>query len=168
MEFIDVSSTTYHRESPEPESLLEELWFFGNLLIDSESKISKSCSDLGPSSNYNPQEGMSVVRSERTSSSATSMKDPKGDNFDLQKLARAPSLPSYDMFDQVRGKHDLGGSNWRPQINLIGEESLPPCIRKKQEDEDEESEFTLGRLIRQASVNSSHILPPRRNSKVST
>ncbi|WOH00212.1 hypothetical protein DCAR_0519570 [Daucus carota subsp. sativus] len=162
MEFIDVSSTTSHREPPEPEDLLEECWFFGNLFVDSKSKMSNSSADLGPSSNCNTQGEMSVTRSEGSQT--------KGDDFDLRKLARAPSLPSYmepkvDMFDQ--GKDGSRGSNSRPQNNLTREQSLPACFGRQEEDEDEdeESEFMLGRLIRQASVKSSHVLPPRHDSK---
>lgn len=163
MELNDVSSATSPREPPEPENLLEECWFFGNLLLDSKSNMSNSYSHLGPS-NY---EKMSVIRSERSSS--------KGDDFDLRRLARAPSLPSYiepkvDMYHPVKEKHNSGGSNLMTQSNLIRELSLPSCLSRQEEDEDEdeESDFMLGRLIRQASLNSSHILPPRHNSKVST
>ncbi|KAK1396997.1 hypothetical protein POM88_006860 [Heracleum sosnowskyi] len=143
MEFIDVSCATTQREAPEPENLLEECWFFGNLLLDSKSKMSKSYSDLGPS-NYNTRKEMSVIKSER-SSSATPMKDPKGD----------------DMYHPVKEKHNSGIT----QNNLIREQSLPPRLTRQAEDEDEESDFMLGRLIRQASLNSSHNLPPRDNSE---
>lgn len=165
MEFI--------RELPEPESLLEEGWFFGNLLIDSKSNMSKSYSDLGPS-DYNTREEMSVIKSEK-SSSTTPVKDPNGENSDPRRLSRAPSLPSYmepevDMFQfhPLKEKHDTGGSNWITQNNLIREQSLPSCLKRKEEDEDEEGDFTLSRLIRQASLNSSNNLPPRHNSKVSS
>lgn len=160
MEFINVSCASSRRELPEPESLLEEGWFFGNLLIDSKPNMSKSCSDFAPS-NYNTKEKMSVTKCEKSS-----------DNSHLRRLSRAPSLPScmepeVDMFHPVKEKHDSGGSNWITKNNLIREQSLPSCLKTKHEDEDEESDFTLGRLIRQASLNSSHILPPTHNFKVS-
>ncbi|XP_074367533.1 uncharacterized protein LOC141707977 isoform X2 [Apium graveolens] len=134
--------------------------------------MSKSYSDLGPS-NHNTREEMSVTKTENSSSSTTPVKHPKGDdNSDIGCLARAPSLPSYmepevDIFHPVEEKkHDSGGSNWITPNNLIREQSLPSCFKGQEEDEDEETDFMLGRLIRRATLNSSsHVLPPRHNSK---
>lgn len=170
MEFIDVSAANSHTELPEPENLLEECWFFGNLFTDSKSKMSKSYSDLDPPSNHTTREEMSFIKSERSSSATPMEEDPKGVDFHLRRLVRAPSLPSYmepkvDMFHPVKEKYDSGGTNLITQNNLIREQSLPPCFGKQEEDEDEESDFELGRLITQASLNSSHILPPKRNLK---
>lgn len=171
MELIDDCSSSHIDEKVEPRNLLEQYWFFGNLLIDSKPKISRSNFDHCPCSSYNSQENM-LITSEK--SSPSTKKHPKGDNFARPKLVRAPSLPSsmdraVDIAEEKQSHHNSGGRKSNPGNNLIRAPSLPPCIGKEEEeDEDQESEFTLGRLIRQASLNSSDMLPPKQTSKVSS
>lgn len=158
-----------HDQKVEPQSLLEESWFFGNLLnisASNKTKMSRCNSDPCPSTKYESCHGEMLVKN--------------GEKCPT-KLARAPSLPIYMVktLEENEGKGRLGFSEGRkPNIgssnsvrnNLMRAPSLPPpcATREDQEDEeeDQESEFTLGRLIRQASLNSSDILPPRRTSKV--
>lgn len=167
----------------EPGNLLEECWFFGNLLnsASTKTKMSRCNSDPCPSSNYNSQEEMFVRNDGKSSCSSTKKHPTKGDNFVGPKLARAPSLPSFmaravevnqkkESLDFSEGrKPNIGSSSSSLRNSLIRAPSLPPpCVGREEEDEeeDQESEFTLGRLIRQASLNSSDILPPRQTSKV--
>lgn len=103
-------------------TLLEESWFFGNLL-HRKPRMSRCYSDPCPSSNYSQE--MIVRKSYDESPSSSQLKSSSS-------LRRAPSLP--------------------------------PCLGRE-EVEDEESEFTMGRLIRQASLNLSDMLPPRQTPK---
>ncbi|KAL8087834.1 hypothetical protein AgCh_037829 [Apium graveolens] len=105
------------------------------------------------------------------------------------KLIRAPSLPSnvkaaktVEVIQQ-NGRHDSAEvMQYKPQAQavppprntLLRAPSLPPpSIGRAEEDdeeeEDQESEFRLGRLIRQASLKSSDtFLPPRQTPKSSS
>ncbi|KAJ0475460.1 hypothetical protein HanHA300_Chr13g0465691 [Helianthus annuus] len=56
-----------------------------------------------------------------------------------------------------------------PSYDFIGRGSVPTLIIGNDEEydiEDEESEFKMGRLIRQASLNSSHMSTPQQSIKV--
>ncbi|KAJ0479377.1 hypothetical protein HanRHA438_Chr13g0579941 [Helianthus annuus] len=58
-----------------------------------------------------------------------------------------------------------------PSYDFIGRGSVPTLIIGNDEEydiEDEESEFKMGRLIRQASLNSSHMSTPQQSIKVMT
>lgn len=201
----------------EPGDLLEDSWFFGNLLHTKPRAISRCYSDL-TSSSCSPihplpplcsnQEAI-VKLKERKNSSFSSRKQPP---IAPRSLTRTPSLP-----DSVETRSFLM-KNTNPSCNLMAsvvgtnqEDAIEPkgssfSSRKQrpvarptlaktpympnsietqsfvaktpymstsvgesdQEDqeEDQESEFTLGRLIRQASMNSSHTSnPPRQKPK---
>lgn len=166
MELIEDCSSSHRDDKVEPGNLLEQYWFFGNLLIDSKPKISRSNSDHCPSSSYNSQEDMLITSDQK--SSPSTKKHPK--------LVRTPSLPSsmdraVDIAQEKQSWLNSGGRKSNQRNNLIRPSSLPPCIGKEEEEEeeeDQESEFTLGRLIRQASLNSSDMLPPKQTSKRSS
>ncbi|KAI3703883.1 hypothetical protein L1987_74079 [Smallanthus sonchifolius] len=58
-----------------------------------------------------------------------------------------------------------------PTLDFIRKGSVPTLIIENDEEddiEDEESEFKMGRLIRQASLNSSHMSTPQQTIKVMT
>ncbi|KAK1389288.1 hypothetical protein POM88_017466 [Heracleum sosnowskyi] len=191
------SSTTSYQQEVEPGSLLEECWFFENLLTCSKPKMSRCNSDPCPSTNFDAlttnQE--QFLMSNANSSSTSSIKN--GDSkFVAPKLVRAPSLPSNIMAAttveviQQNGRHDSGEIiQYKPQAQaqavpppqntLLRAPSLPPppppppsigrAEDDDEEEEDQESEFRLGRLIRQASLKSSDtFLPPRQTPKSSS
>ncbi|XP_057796367.1 uncharacterized protein LOC131012434 [Salvia miltiorrhiza] len=110
--------------------LLEDCWFFGNLLqTKSNSRMLRSFSDPCSSSNFpakSYEEAYETINKGKTKShrkTASSKKSSGG------SLVRAPSLPTTLETDDF---HD-----------------------------DEEVEFSMGKLIRQASLNYSDTRPPR-------
>lgn len=183
------SSTTSYQQEVEPGSLLEECWFFENLLTCSKPKMSRCNSDPCPSTKFDAlttnQEQFLI--SNANASSSSSIKNGNSDSL-APKLVRAPSLPSNIMAAktvqviQQNGRHDSGEiMQYKPQAQavppparntLLRAPSLPPPSIGRVEDDDEEeedqeSEFRLGRLIRQASLKSSDtFLPPRQTPKV--
>lgn len=203
--------------------LLEDSWFFGNLLDTKSRTISRSYSDLASSScHLHPYPSLCptqehVVKNEEKDSSFSSRKQPP---VAPPTLARTPSLPNSletqsfltkkpdprpnSMPSIVRnGKKDVMIKN-EPKISSFSSRKQPPVapssltqtpplsnsketqsFQKKKpnpnltrtssmstcmvgsDEENQESEFTLGRLIRQASMNSSHASnTPRQTSKV--
>ncbi|XP_057464696.1 uncharacterized protein LOC130754491 [Actinidia eriantha] len=125
---------------------LEKCWFFGNLLDKRPTKTMLRCySNLSPSSKY-------------TSSSTN--KFSGGIGCDRPNLVRTPSLP---LPCTARGEEIMSKPSPKSlRKNLCRAPSLPPCVGRE---EDEESDFTMSKLIRQASLNSQDLLPPRRSSK---
>ncbi|KAK3030252.1 hypothetical protein RJ639_033378 [Escallonia herrerae] len=149
---FEPSSSSRGHEKVEPGiDLLEEGWFFGNLLVDDrKAKMSRSYSDPCPNS-------LNFSHNQELSAEETREKD----DLVPAKLIRTPSLPTSTpkREEEVR----------KPNKGLVRAPSLPPWIGREEveeeDDDDHESEFTMGRLIRQASLSSSYMLPPRRTSK---
>ncbi|KAI3774970.1 hypothetical protein L1987_49536 [Smallanthus sonchifolius] len=206
--------------------LLEDSWFFGNLLNTKTRTISRSYSDLDSSSCLPhpypyPSLGSTQehVKNERKNSSFSSRKQPP---VAPPSLNRTPSLPdSIETQYFLMKKPDPGPSFMpslvgndekdviiknepkssslssrkqppvapssptqrpslsnsketrsfqmkKPDKNLTRASSMSSCMvgSDQEDEEDQESEFTLGRLIRQASMNSSHTPnSPRQTSK---
>ncbi|KAL7103665.1 hypothetical protein ACP275_08G193600 [Erythranthe tilingii] len=165
-------------EKIEPGELLEDIWFFGNLL-QRKSRMLRSLSDpctsfSSPSSSsssskvYGGQEEPSPEKSyEETYESIKKLS--AGDEPPRRSLIRAPSDPSSsarkDQKPAKKGSDSLRGksSNRRraPTNTLNRAPSLPTSL---QETDEEENEFSMGKLIRQASMNYSDTLPPRKHA----
>ncbi|KAA8523944.1 hypothetical protein F0562_010367 [Nyssa sinensis] len=136
--FGSSSSSTTNERVEDPEDLLEDCWFFRNLL-DTRPKMLRSYSDPCPSSN-------SYARNASSS---------------LNKL------PEEKVEEKERG-NGANMSNSTPQAprhNLLRSPSLPPWMGREETLQDAESDFTMGKLIRQASLNPEDMLPPRHASK---
>lgn len=184
------SSTTSYQQKVEPGSLLEECWFFENLLTCSKPKMSRCNSDPCPSTNFDAistnQDQLMINNADTSSTSSTNNGNRK---FVAPKLVRVPSLPSNVVMAaktveaiQHNGRHDSSEiMQDKPQAvppprnTLLRAPSLlPPSIgreevyEEEEEEEDQESEFRLGRLIRQASLKSSSdtFVSPRQTPKV--
>ncbi|KAJ0514464.1 hypothetical protein HanHA300_Chr10g0369791 [Helianthus annuus] len=198
--------------------LLEDSWFFGNLLHSKTRTISRSYSDLS----FKSSSPLSSTQenAKRKNSSISSRKQPP---VAPPSLTRTPSLPysletqsflakkpdpsPHSMSSLVgNDKKDVFIKNDPKSSSLSSRKQLPvapsslnrtPSLSNSKEtqsfqakkpnphltrtpsistssggsdhedEEDHEIEFTLGRLIRQASMNSSHTSnPPRQTSKV--
>ncbi|KAK1416749.1 hypothetical protein QVD17_25865 [Tagetes erecta] len=188
--------------------LLEDSWFFGNLLNTKSRTISRSYSDLASSSSLCPTQER-IVKNERKDRSFSSRKQPP---VAPPSLTRTPSLPNSMETQSFLTKKPVPGSNpipsparngkkdviiknepksssltqipslsnsketqsfqkKKPNPNLTRTSSMSTCIvvSDQEDEEDQESEFTLGRLIRQASMNSLHASnSPRQTSKAMT
>ncbi|KAF5787178.1 hypothetical protein HanXRQr2_Chr10g0449871 [Helianthus annuus] len=197
--------------------LLEDSWFFGNLLHSKTRTISRSYSDLS----FKSSSPLSSTQenAKRKNSSISSRKQPP---VAPPSLTRTPSLPysletqsflakkpdpsPHSMSSLVgNDKKDVFIKNDPKSSSLSSRKQLPvapsslnrtPSLSNSKEtqsfqakkpnphltrtpsistssggsdhedEEDHEIEFTLGRLIRQASMNSSHTSnPPRQTSK---
>ncbi|KAJ0880368.1 hypothetical protein HanRHA438_Chr10g0462321 [Helianthus annuus] len=198
--------------------LLEDSWFFGNLLHSKTRTISRSYSDLS----FKSSSPLSSTQenAKRKNSSISSRKQPPV--APPPSLTRTPSLP-YSLETQSflakkpdpsprsmsslvgNDKKDVFIKNDPKSSSLSSRKQLPvapsslnrtPSLSNSKEtqsfqakkpnphltrtpsistssggsdhedEEDHEIEFTLGRLIRQASMNSSHTSnPPRQTSK---
>ncbi|CAL5335976.1 unnamed protein product [Camellia sinensis] len=168
------------------EDLLEECWFFGNLLDRKTKSLLRCYCDPCPSSIYG-QEMLVKNSSGKKSSSSSIKKLSQGDGFVRPDLIRTPSLPCCVLRDggSEEKESDFKGMRkptpqaplsrsesfgdggkmrcQQSQHNLLRTPSLPPCIGRE---EDEESEFSMSKLIRQASLKyPSDVLPPRHTSK---
>ncbi|KAK3036314.1 hypothetical protein RJ639_031286 [Escallonia herrerae] len=150
--FEPSSSSRGHEKFKPGIDLLEEGWFFGNLLIDDskKAKMSRSYSDPCPNS-------LNFSHNQELSAEETREKD----DLVPAKLIRTPSLPT----STEKRKEGVR----KPNTGLVRAPSLPPWIGREEveedDDDDHESDFTMGRLIRQASLSTSYMLPPRRSSK---
>ncbi|KAJ0884476.1 hypothetical protein HanPSC8_Chr10g0434131 [Helianthus annuus] len=198
--------------------LLEDSWFFGNLLHSKTRTISRSYSDLS----FKSSSPLSSTQenAKRKNSSISSRKQPPV--APPPSLTRTPSLP-YSLETQSflakkpdpspRSMSSLVGNDKKDAITKNDPKSSRLSSRKQlsvapsslnrtpslsnsketqyfqakkpnphltrtpsistssggsdhEDEEDHEIEFTLGRLIRQASMNSSHTSnPPRQTSK---
>lgn len=127
-------------ENLEPGELLEEGWFFGNLL-DRKKYMLRSYSDPCTSSNTS-HEILSEKSYEETYESIKKLS--VGTEFDQPNLIRVPSMPRTKKSNKGRGKC----------VDLLRAPSLPTRFGED-EFQDEESEFSMGKLIRQASLNHS-------------
>ncbi|KAJ0700854.1 hypothetical protein HanOQP8_Chr10g0372791 [Helianthus annuus] len=198
--------------------LLEDSWFFGNLLQSKTRTISRSYSDLSfksssplSSTQENAKHKNSTISSRkqppvappsltRTPSLPYSLEtqsfvakkpdpsphsmsslvgndkkdvfiknDPKSSSLSSRKqlpvapssLNRTPSLSNSKETQSFQAKKPSPHLTRTPSISTSSGGS------DHEDEEDHEIEFTLGRLIRQASMNSSHTSnPPRQTSKV--
>ncbi|CAN4102930.1 unnamed protein product [Withania somnifera] len=139
-------STSPNDDQMEPGVLLEESWFFGNLL-DRKSRMLRCYSDPCPS--YKNTQGFSTGKSmEETFSSLQKL--PQGEKLNLDSRKSKPRLQ--------RASSE--------RCNLQRAPSLPVFVDYKEEPHDEESDFSMGKLIRQASINQVKVLPPKHTSHV--
>ncbi|CAI9088727.1 OLC1v1023149C1 [Oldenlandia corymbosa var. corymbosa] len=185
----------------EPGDLLEKSWFFGNLL-DRRTRMSRCYSDPGSSSSSSKpsNEDQDQISSSASSSSAagksyeetySSLKKlpPQGPSFGGGGrpgggLMRTPSLPEESTHQRAKGRNfsnnDKGGKpagllrqQSTANYNLLRAPSMPTSLVVKDEIHDEESEFSMSKLIRQASLKTPEVLPhqdafPRLWHKVQT
>lgn len=184
----------------EPGHLLDESWFFGNLLIHTKPRMSRCYSDPSPSSsssvNYSTEDLMMQPPGKSLEETFSLLqKLPAAAAADAENsaaLVRAPSLPEESSSSSLSSA--AGGRRKRSQRrrllqrgnsystttpptpppipvssanNLLSRApSLPSSIgRRREEIQDDESDFSMSRLIRQASLKQSDILP-RRNPPV--
>ncbi|KAL2496434.1 uncharacterized protein Fot_40191 [Forsythia ovata] len=147
MNLIDESLEPFSSkdENLEPGELLEESWFFGNLL-DRKKTMLRSYSDPCTSSNRS-HEILSEKSYEETYESIKKLS--KGTEFDGTNLMRTPSVPENGSDYQTKRSNGRG-----KYIDLLRAPSLPTCLGED-EFQDDESEFSMGKLIRQASLNHS-------------
>ncbi|XP_019153796.1 PREDICTED: uncharacterized protein LOC109150352 isoform X2 [Ipomoea nil] len=145
----------------EPGELLDETWFFGNLL-DGKPRMLRCYSDPCPSSKTSSSEddddmfpGKSM---EETFSSINRIPDGKR-ALSLRVpgtgLMKTPSLPAKQQPDSENTNDPRIQEPWRN--SLLRAPSLP-SFAEKEEFQDEESEFSMGKLIRQASLNQPKLL----------
>lgn len=140
---IPSSPKTTQDDQMEPGLLLEESWFFGNLL-DRKSRMLRCYSDPCPSSK-NTQDMLAGKSLEETFSSL--QKIPKGERLNIDSRRSNPKLQRASQ-----------------SSNLERTPSLPVFVDYKDEIQDEESEFSMGKLIRQASINHVKVSPPKQTS----
>ncbi|XP_073025607.1 uncharacterized protein [Primulina eburnea] len=161
-------------EMIEPEELLDESWFFGNLLHCDKFRMFRSFSDPCTSSNHCSKEIFGEKSYEETYESIKKLSgDAESHRFNLVK---APSLPAsmeegiHENSD-AKGGIEPGRSKSSRRIlsknNISRAPSLPTSFRteevelsmptsfRTEEFQDEEVEFSMGNLIRQASMRNS-------------
>ncbi|XP_058211106.1 uncharacterized protein LOC131323366 [Rhododendron vialii] len=147
-----------------PEDLLEESWFFGNPLDKNTKKAILRCYSVPcPSSSSYSQEMLASNSSGGDDHSLSTKKVSSEGGFDHPPPSPPPCTVARE--EEVRKEKAIMSKSileLREQ-NLLRAPSLPPGIGRE---EDVESDFALSKLIRQASLNSTDVLPPRRNSKV--
>ena len=101
--------------------------------------------------------GMEEKVQERKSSGGRS-------KLNRQLSLQASKATSTEKIDEIQEKKTdrkskLSGQSWRS--NLLKIPSLPTSIGRKELIQDNDSDISMGKLIRQALANSSDILPPR-------
>lgn len=137
--------TSPKNDKMEPGMLLEESWFFGNLL-DRKSRMLRCYSDPC-SSSKKTQNFLSGKYMEETFSSLQKL--PQGEKLNLVSRRSKPRLQR------------ASSSSSERRCNLRRAPSLPVFVDYKEEPHDEESEFSMGKLIRQASINEVKIPLPK-------
>lgn len=175
METIDESLellSTSEQKEVEPEDLLDKYWFFHNLFntstktastITMPTSYSDSSSSSSSSNGPDRQEKLQPRKSLDETFSSIKKLTPleSGKSFRPAGLTRAPSLPEDSAHQRVRKSNLQKSSN-----SLMRAPSLPAPV-VKEEIHDEESDFSMSKLIRQASLNQSDsLLPPRGSPKV--
>ncbi|KAL6553467.1 hypothetical protein OROGR_007309 [Orobanche gracilis] len=160
-------------EKVEPGDLLEESWFFGNLLGRRNSRMPRCFSDPCTSSSYS-LECLPEKSYEETYESIKKKLSARDDEVSRgPKLIGAPSIPSNALerrdqkattkeMDPQRGIRSNRKKTWSK--SLIRNSSLPTSLEAEEFQDEEEVEFSMGKLIRQASMNYSDTLPPRTHS----
>ncbi|CAA2938680.1 Hypothetical predicted protein [Olea europaea subsp. europaea] len=129
-------------ENLEPGELMEEGWFFGNLL-DRKKRMLRSYSD--PCTSLNTT--FSEKSYEETYKSIEKLS--VGMELDQPSLMRTPSMPEKGSVHRTKKSNGQG-----KRVDLLRAPSLPTCSGEE-EFQDEESDFSMGKLIRQASLNHS-------------
>ncbi|KAG9150005.1 hypothetical protein Leryth_010066 [Lithospermum erythrorhizon] len=158
----------------EPGELLEEGWFFGNLLDRKTRTMSRCFSDPCPSSKVS-QETLVGKSYEETYSSINKLVF-SGDGRDGEVVAtppqphpprpslmRTPSMPSPNRSKSSKEVAQTSHTTTTNNNRLQRTPSLPAMDMDMDNFEDEESDYSMGRLIRQASLGQSRTLPPRQN-----
>ncbi|KAK4439156.1 hypothetical protein Salat_0250500 [Sesamum alatum] len=152
----------------EPGELLENCWFFGNLLDRKPARMLRSLSDPCASSNRK-HEILPGKSYEETYKSIKKLTGPDGSR--KSSLIRAPSLPPcLERKDQIPATRGSAADPGRRKPNrkmilkndLLRAPSLPTGVGAE-DFQDDETEFSMGKLIRQASLSSSKTIPPRTN-----
>ncbi|KAL3333326.1 hypothetical protein AABB24_033417 [Solanum stoloniferum] len=137
--------TSPKNDKMEPGVLLEESWFFGNEL-DRKSRMLRCYSDPC-SSSKKTQDFLAGKSMEETFSSLQKL--PQGEKLNLDSRRSKPRLQR------------ASSSSSEQRCNLRRAPSLPVFVDYKEEPHDEESDFSMGKLIRQASINEVKIPPQK-------
>ncbi|XP_031113523.1 uncharacterized protein LOC116017132 [Ipomoea triloba] len=151
----------------EPGELLDETWFFGNLL-DGKPRMLRCYSDPCPSSKTSSSsddyddddDDVFPGKSMEETFSSINRRIPEGKRaLSLRVpgtgLMKTPSLPAKQQPDSADTNNPRIQEPWRN--SLLRAPSLP-SFAEKEEFQDEESEFSMGNLIRQASLNQTKVL----------
>ncbi|KAL2523549.1 Uncharacterized protein Adt_08603 [Abeliophyllum distichum] len=142
-------------EKSQPVQLLEESWFFGNFL-ERKTRMLRSYSDPCTSSNYR-QEIMVGKSLDETYESIKNLSECE--KLKPLSLIKKPSMASEEQ------THEAKGSEFANRQGLGRAPSLPTSLEFMEGFQDEESDFCMGKLIRQASlIHSDMLLPPRHSS----
>ncbi|CAA0816330.1 Unknown protein [Striga hermonthica] len=142
-------------ERVEPGELFEDCWFFDNLL-HRKSRMLRSLSEPCTSSNYAHDENSPGKSYEETYRSIEKL------SICDRKTERRSLIKAQDQkIDPRRSKRS--NKNKKSSRCLNRAPSLPTSL-EPEEFEDDEIEFSMGKLIRQASMNYSDTLPPRAHS----
>ncbi|GER29200.1 hypothetical protein STAS_05032 [Striga asiatica] len=149
----------------EPSELLEDCWFFGNSL-HRKSRMFRSLSEPCTSSDFAIDENSPGKSYEETyrSIEKLSINERK---IERPSLIKAPSVPStLERKDQKSDPQRSKRSNKNRKSSRGGLNRAPslPISLEPEEFQDEEVEFSMGKLIRQASMKNSDTLPPRTHS----
>lgn len=145
-----------------PEKLLEECWFFSNLL-HKKIIMSKNPSDSYTSSNSSHHDLPAGKSYEETYESIKRL--PRMST----SLMRAPSMPprlerKHSNIPITKGRDPAGRrrSNLEEtssSSDLARAPSLPMSLGAEEVEDEEEIEFSMGKLIRQASLKTADVLP---------
>ncbi|KAJ8543030.1 hypothetical protein K7X08_005553 [Anisodus acutangulus] len=183
--------TPTKNDQMEPGVLLEESWFFGNLL-DRKSRMLRCYSDPCPSTKSNKDlfAGKSM---EETFSSLQKLPQGEKLNLDSRKskprlassqscnLKRAPSLPVFVDYKEEPHDEESDFSMGKRQASINQVKISPqkqtsksnlqrvpslPAFQESEQIHDEENDFSMGKLIRQASINKVKVSPPKHTSQV--
>lgn len=152
----NLEPTNDYVEKIEPDELLDECWFFGNLLHCNNFRMFRSFSEPCTSLNHCSTEIFGEKSYEETYESIKKLSG-NGESFRFN-LVKAPSLPAsmkegIHESSAAKGGTDPGTSKSRRIIlskNISHAPSLPTNLTD--EFQDEEVEFSMGKLIRQASM----------------
>ncbi|WCJ32219.1 hypothetical protein M5689_013658 [Euphorbia peplus] len=159
---LSLSSTTKKEDDEKVEenveNLLDEGWFYGKVLASSKPRGMLRCySDPGQRiSTDNPTLTTGNLDDKVTSSKISKLNRQFSDVSLVQK-----SIKEHGFIANVTSEEGrFPRQKVRKQHKLLRTPSLPsPCIA--QEEEEDESDITMSRLIREAMPLSSQLLPPR-------
>nr|GMC74696.1 uncharacterized protein LOC109187574 [Ipomoea batatas] len=151
----------------EPGELLEETWFFGNSLHGKSRMLTRRHSHPPCSSTSNSIQGSMNLVADEKSMEKTYSSIKKIPEATLTRagpgLMKTTSMPT-----NKESSTRIYSTMKKQQIMQCGGHlsralsSLPSFAEKEEfeEDDDEESEFCMGKLIRQASLNHARVQPP--------
>ncbi|KAK4420389.1 hypothetical protein Salat_1989200 [Sesamum alatum] len=153
-----------HESDAHPGDLLEDCWFFGNLL-QRKSRMLRSYSDPCTCSNYTPDNNLPGKSYEETYASIKNEELRRAGGGGGGGGRQSVQVQGVKGGDPRKSKPDgkLASGNMR----LVRAPSLPTSLEK---DDEEEIEFSMGKLIRQASMNhrDNNNLPPRQQQQHSS